>query len=1084
MKNEMKIKENGMRLTVLLGLMLMLSFSSALELGEGCCFLKEDGNNCGITESDGCTEGFAEGVECALSASCEKGCCYDEESGTYDTNVLKSDCDAAWDDDESCDLPGNRLGCCLLDSRNVFENYGQCATDSVVGVGSGDVNWDPSVGRVGCVISMGDQREGACVFENGECTFGNEEWCLNNFGRFAGGVLCTSPNLNTSYKMTERTQCFDEKVYFVDSDGNRGNVYDADRVDDASYWDSVVAPASICGYENDTGNANSASCGNCDRLSGGVCASALYDNFNVDYGNFYCKDTSCMFEGERYKDGESWCIYDGAIGNGDDVVGSRHWNYVCSQGVVQIEPCEEKRNEICVQSDTYEIDGDDVDFRSASCVANNWADCLYLNTEEGDIEDCDETDDCFTKNVSIGAFNFNICTPKYPVGFDWTNDADVDNAEDICGLASQSCVATYQKNWKFEWECVHNCECETVEFTKEMNDLCKSMGDCGAYVNIAGDITDDGYGVDADNGDDLTLSDDYLTDEYGSKNEPVDEQFARRENYSLGGTGALMAILQGSDSYDTFAAIDPIINIVLWSPAAVAGYFGEDEDTARTLDAVGHWVMDELYGDTKEKTVEFSCEPWSPPSGGDSCESCNGNLLKPCSPYRCHSLGATCEFLNGGSDNEICINGGVDDGIPSILVNNDEVLSEGIEYTDVSDAGSSLVSEDDECLPAYTGLTFGVLTDKPSHCKYDTEMKDFEHMGFNLGSSLWSYNHTTTFVLPDLSHGVSQGADWNGDFAFYIKCVNYNGHETPRFYTIDMCLYEGDDTFSPVTVQTTPEDNTLVGFDSDFQDFDIVLNEPATCKWDDADVAYDSMGNEMECDENIWARSSPFGYVCSDDLPIVNASNVYYIRCMDQPWLANINDRNVDMDSFVLNLNKPASKISIDKISPNSDFKIGSSSTTRDLKVGTSGGGSNHVCSASLTGYSGMFEMLKTGNRGTHEQPSLNLGPGKQKIFIECKDETGDVNRSMVEFNIVRDSSAPQVARVWQDGGRLNLVTLENSECKYSVDTCRFDWGDGDSAGGGTDHSISVVQGETYYVKCADEFGNMPNGCSVEVTAT
>ena len=89
----------------------------------------------------------------------------------------------------------------------------------------------------------------------------------------------------------------------------------------------------------------------------------------------------------------------------------------------------------------------------------------------------------------------------------------------------------------------------------------------------------------------------------------------------------------------------------------------------------------------------------------------------------------------------------------------------------------------------------------------------------------------------------------------------------------------------------------------------------------------------------------------------------------------------------------------------------------------------------------------------------------------------------MTNFRIIRDSSTPQVARVWQDGGKLHVVTTEIAECRYSTDSCRFNWDDGELAGSGMEHIISVIRGDTYYIKCEDEFGNLPSGCSIAVRA-
>ena len=70
------------------------------------------------------------------------------------------------------------------------------------------------------------------------------------------------------------------------------------------------------------------------------------------------------------KNGESWCEYEGKIGDGRDVVGSRHVKHICFMGEERIEPCADYRQEICVQSDTTLENGKT--FSEAACRINNW----------------------------------------------------------------------------------------------------------------------------------------------------------------------------------------------------------------------------------------------------------------------------------------------------------------------------------------------------------------------------------------------------------------------------------------------------------------------------------------------------------------------------------------------------------------------------------------------------------------------------------------------------------------------------------------------------------------------------------------
>jgi len=434
---------------------------------------------------------FAEGSACGLTSFCKKGCCYDVELGIYDLNVLESDCSRSWVDDANCNLPGARMGCCVLGAASVYETRGQCEVDTLaLALGpSAVVDWRANLNSGQCIALSAVQEEGACVIGN-NCKFTNEGDCFGYGGNFYGDILCTSPSLNMSCERADSTTCVDGKdgVYFIDSCGNAANIYDSERIDDDSYWDVVVEDSALCGAGE--GNTDSKSCGNCNRFLGGICGLASEDGFSVDEGEFYCRSTSCMFDGESYENGESWCVYDGVIGNGDDVVGSRHWKYVCSQGVVQIEPCADYRNQICIQTNTLEINGSDVAFRNAACIANNWRACLDLNSEEDGIDECVDTLNCRVDDISIAdKFSFSVCVPKYPGGFNLKNDRYQKTAGQICDMADQTCTVVYAPNKWGGCKIVDNKECLTEKFTVEMNDFCRGLGDCGGAANVIGEFS-------------------------------------------------------------------------------------------------------------------------------------------------------------------------------------------------------------------------------------------------------------------------------------------------------------------------------------------------------------------------------------------------------------------------------------------------------------------------------------------------------------------------------------------------------------------------------------------------------------------
>lgn len=967
---------------------------SSNEFGAGCCALAIDGQKCATATADTCSVGslFAEGALCSATSFCRKGCCYDENVGIYDKNVLKSDCLKSWIDDPNCNLPAARLGCCVLGTNSIFETEGQCKVDTLsraLGVDA-VVDWNGDVNEAQCLMLSATQTEGACVLTEGDCKFGTEVDCLNYGGHFNEGYLCTSPSLNTSCEMTEETTCREGKdgVYFVDSCGNYANVYDSSKLNDVSYLDRIISLEDSCDSGNaNNGNANSESCGNCNRFLGGICASASEENFDVDSGGYYCKTTSCMFEGESYGNGESWCVYDGKIGEGDDVVGSRHWKYVCSQGVIQVEPCADYRNQICIQTNTFDVGEEEVQFRNAACIANNWRECINLNGKDDGLELCDETLNCRIENVAIAdKFNFNVCTPKYPGGFSFNNERYQKTAEQICGMADQTCTVVYQpKRWG-GCKLVANEGCLGEGFAQEMNDLCRSLGDCGGDVNIEG-VYSENYRV----GNSPKLSQTWINRLMAFAS-PIEGQFAEVENYSeylaaagllgnpeavsegdapnmggimsslgvgIGGIGYAVGVinvagfvtssltlssfsltgmpgLASSAPGAAFSGVAIGAGIGMIAGAMLASSLGLSSGGSLLMSigggligaAVGYsllkislvflespffWVgviliiISLFFGgdDCNSTIVTFECKPWQPVTGGEDCEQCNGDLLKPCSEYRCDSLGASCELVNKGSNQELCIDGGRDDTNPPRIEPQLGTISTDEMYSDVSENGFSITSLQEDCVAAYSSLVFGVSTDEPAQCRFDIQEMEFDGMSFDLGGNYYSYNHTTTFMLPDPSHGQSQGGSWTGDLTFYIKCRDTKGHESPGFYTVDVCVKEGIDKTAPTIRMVNPVNGGIVSFETASENLTVVTNELSTCKWDSIDTDYSLMTNSMDCNDVLASPSSPVGYVCSEELSMMNGTNIYYIKCMDQPWLDSVEERNANTQSYVYTLRKP-----------------------------------------------------------------------------------------------------------------------------------------------------------------------------------
>jgi len=453
-------------------------------------------------------------------SSCRLGTCFDTNLGLCAAGSPFSSCQGSggtWYPEQP---PQCNRGCCLVGedssggaSQAQLTTNRQCnVLGQTVGV---KVRWDPQIiGEIQCIEKVRTQREGACVLSplDGEtlnnCIFTTEISCLGNRGGdFYPGQLCTNSQLNTRCEMTENAQCFEDKdgLYFIDSCKNRANIYDYQKRNLNSYWQSVVSIEQSCSLNrNGQGEiTNEQSCGNCDYLRGSICGRvrANIDTNPTNNGQYVCRDLYCIDdEGERREHGESWCAFDswigldGADGTNEeravDVPGSRHYKKRCLEGEIRTEPCPEYRNGVCVEQDVTS------EFTNANCRTNMGALCTSYNENADKLAKCEEIPDCYLKHVEIDKFKFDVCVPKYPPGLKLGNEPKPDSVA-ICKAATQTCTFYEKKNIEGRWTCKINCGCKEAKFAETMNNLCMSLGDCGSHVNLAGELGE-GYSTKGD----------------------------------------------------------------------------------------------------------------------------------------------------------------------------------------------------------------------------------------------------------------------------------------------------------------------------------------------------------------------------------------------------------------------------------------------------------------------------------------------------------------------------------------------------------------------------------------------------------
>ncbi|RMD46113.1 hypothetical protein D6829_00385 [Candidatus Pacearchaeota archaeon] len=499
------------KIIMLCALVVFLSFGVLAQSNPSvCCERTKSGAVCVNTDENNCAPGAKRTpTSCESTSYCKPGTCYDSSEGTCLENTPQLVCEkngGKWDPRSASEISQCNLGCCLIGDQASFVTLTRCKKlSSFFGL---ENNFRSDVkDELSCIDLARSQEKGACVIEKDfekTCRFVTRSECSDNSsGKFYPGLLCSAEELGTSCARQVRTRCFDGKVYWVDSCGNLENVYSSDK-DKSWNGGRVAKPEEVCS-PNDGSNKN---CGNCDYLRGTSCAEYTSPIGKPKGSDFYCRRTTCKdSSGKERKNGESWCEYDGEVGDSKDKVGSRHFKKRCVDGEVIIEPCADFRNEICIQ-DSVKIEGSGENFSYASCIANRWQDCLLQKTKK----DCTDNlkRDCrwikrpkgiaesfgkekdvegVTEGIIEDETKEGVCVPMYPPGLKFWDKS----AEKVCKLGNAKCTYIKKKSLTGGKQSESGKECLTSDWAAEVNNFCQSLGDCGGSENYIGDFSDDGY---------------------------------------------------------------------------------------------------------------------------------------------------------------------------------------------------------------------------------------------------------------------------------------------------------------------------------------------------------------------------------------------------------------------------------------------------------------------------------------------------------------------------------------------------------------------------------------------------------------
>jgi hypothetical protein len=1172
----------------------------SLDSQKSCCLKTFEGAICqeiSVHDKETCPEENTLPDECNKISACQIGCCTDPEEGLCTTKSPRAKCElegGIWNENEECLIKECEKGCCVLGGKVEFLTEKACEKASL---GLFEKDFRDYSTEFACLALTETIEEGACVYPDGNCKFGFGENCIDGGGEFYPDRLCSHPSLETNCVKQSSVGCYDglEEIYWFDSCGNRENIYSSDR---EKSWNKgvLLKKQDSCGWGS--GNIDSKTCGNCNYFLSSKCKES---SSGVRDGNYVCEDMGCTDEkGNRRENGESWCVYDSYIGEGKDVVGSRHWRRMCIDGEIKAEPCADYRGQICVESEIKKDDGSGTGnaIAQSSCVVNEAIKCLDYNQQgkEKMAELCEENPDCRIEKIDVDeGFKFDICVSNYPRGFDLSYSEGKTGSEQLCGMADQKCIVIYEKKIS-GWECIYNCDCEKIKFTEQLNNFCISLGDCGSYVNIIGKGTDS-YSV--KNAPEVSWED------YIGYESPVDGQFARPKPISKTMrelTGELQSIqdvmLEGQEGFFSSAinmigtvsgmagpiaqgvswlngesvnlAGQRVIDITSGVPVETIGQSGDvgfipglDQGTMAVADAIGaigigmtvssiltmafglqgdaamvmavsgvaagitlailswgqgamafcigpQWIVCagillaliliatilkiSGIGDIKEVEVEFKCKPWQAPFGADDCGACDDDPLRPCTKYRCESLGKGCGLINENTENPECIQKHFDDGkAPEI---NFSYTGSDFVSVDSSKGDIGIRRKDGTCIQEFEIAEFVLETNKYAYCKFDLEKgKLFSEMSNDFAEgNMFGLTHQGVFMLPslsgmDVSNVSGDILDRYGETDLYVKCVDIFGNENTKDYVIDFCLQVGNDTLPPQITKFDPPNGALKKKGTENLSANLYLSEPAECRFDVLDREYENMERVMDCSTNISDYDS-YGWNCKMNLQLKKAENKYFIRCRDQPWFAeteNESKRNSNSEGTPYVIYDSVTDLKIDSISPSAGevLDFGVLPALVKLKVKTSGGmmgDGRATCYFSFKegGYKNEFKKTSSNE---HEQTFNMIFNGKHSYFIECKDAAGNIARTNISFDLFLDNSPPEITRLYRSGANIEFITDEGAECFYDLESCNFNINNGTAIGGGFNniHLLPLSTLHSYKIKCRDKWGNTNPECAALV---
>ncbi len=557
---------------------------------------------------------------------------------------------------------------------------------------------------------------------------------------------------------------------------------------------------------------------------------------------------------------------------------------------------------------------------------------------------------------------------------------------------------------------------------------------------------------------------------------------------------------------------------------------------------------DVIFEDVKPVPVKTTCQPWQAPTyrtratDTDVCELCNPDFedyvdenknpldaraLKRCSEYRCKSLGASCELLNEGSGEELCVSlNKLDTNSPKIspwiegftLDPNEFEISENTDKTGfrIKDKNTA----NGVGIPIYTPFFLAIQTDEPAQCKMSLEHSNrYDSMPNNFfGGNVFKYFHVNNMVYPATT-GVNETAgvllQGGGDYRLNLRCIDGVGNANEADYIIEFTVSPEDDLTPPQIVGSsiTPPESVLgsqIQFGREVYlthgatstDVTLFVNEPAECKYSFNPIDYSLMDEGNRCNVAGGEPTAPPYYECEfadpggimGRGPSISGFNstaglrqFVYFKCKDR-------SDNFNKDAYSITL-RGSEPLEITSSGPRGLLKTSTAIVNVTLQVNTEGGASldgDSVCKYTTEenlkeNLGAMSEFLRT-NSSLHTQP-WQPSSGMQRFFIGCYDMAGNVDYGEINFEVEQDVTPPFITKVYRDENfqppQFTVEINEPGQCKDNVDGT-FEYATGGNLMNvvnvnSTVFSSTVSNSDVYYVVCKDDFGNIMSPATIQI---